>query len=842
MVKKKYTRDEVLKNTMEYFHGDELSANVWINKYCLKDAFGNFFELSPNDMHKRIAGEINRIEKNYKNPMSEYEVFDLIKDFKYIIPQGGSMSGIGNVKQVVSLSNCFVIGNKGESDSYGGVMRIDEEQVQLMKRRGGVGHDLSHIRPKGTPVKNSALTSTGVVPFMERYSNSTREVGQDGRRGALMLSMDIHHPNAEDFMNAKLEEGKVTGANISLRVSDEFMAAATSDGEFTQQYPIGVKHPHITQKTKAKPLLDKLVYNAWKSAEPGILFWDTIIKESVADCYADDGYKTVSTNPCGEITLSPYDSCRLLVQNLYSYVVNPFTEEVYFDFLLFRNHVRKAQRIMDDILDLEIEKIDQILLKIESDPESDSIKSVERGLWEKIKESAINGRRTGLGITGEGDMIAAMGLTYGTKEATVFATKVHEVLAVEAYKASSILAKERGSFPVWDREKEKGNPFLERLTKADPEMGGYLDSGRRNIALLTISPSGTVSLMTQTTSGIESAFLIAYKRNRKVNPNDKDVKVAFVDQNGDSWESYSVLHHHFKTWAVVKGYNLEDIKNYTQEELDALVKISPYYKATANDVDWLEKVRMQGSIQKWIDHSISVTVNLPKETTKEIVGDVYTEAWKSGCKGITVYRDGSRTGVLVSNTEKVNELIKERNAPKRPKNLKADVLTFQNHGEKWIGFIGLFNDKPYEMFTGLLESFPIPKYVEQGIIRKNKVDDKSSYDFIYVDKDGYEQTMRGLSRAFNKEYWNYGKLISGVMRHGMPILSLINVVSSLDLPDLVVSWKAGVIRMFKKYIIDNEVSADQKCPECGNKLTFTDGCLSCIDTKEKEGCGWSKCG
>ncbi len=1306
-----YTREDVLKSALKYFKGDELSANVWINKYCLKDSDGNFFEKTPDDMHHRIASELARIEKNYENPMSEGEIFDLLKDFKYIVPQGGSMSGIGNKKQVVSLSNCFVIGNTGESDSYGGVMRIDEEQVQLMKRRGGVGHDLSHIRPKGTPVKNSALTSTGVVPFMERYSNSTREVGQDGRRGALMLSMDIHHPNAEDFMNAKLEEGKVTGANISLRVSDKFMEAAINGGEFTQQYPVGVEHPHMTKQTKATPLLDKLVYNAWKSAEPGVLFWDTIINESVADCYADVGYKTVSTNPClvgdtmvavadgrgqvtikeladegkdipvfsldnnnkltiktmrnprltgkkesifkvtteggheirttgnhklmlkngkyvevknlksgdsllimtkstaafhdvmkgsnsksqdyswltvngekglipehrliaehsnntklssgdvvhhkdfkglnntpnnlqimtkkehdllhsknmvgtknpyhkmteewkkdfsnsdgenngkylnitnielrtigklltkkngtrlsnldwaayakefnlpqtfskfrekelgtitdflkecgkgldnygsdprlvktyrkglengykceikgnqvlvtkkcetcgkdfkidyhkreiafcshecslayvnschliketrtnaikktystkaeatknnqikicsdlkfklgrepklnewetacrdqgtpyrlktkfgfqnfkevkieselynhkiisieldghenvfngtvddnhnffiggfqelnqfgkpkllyinnqqcGEITLSPYDSCRLLVLNLYSYVVNPFTKDAYFDFVLFKKHVEKAQRIMDDILDLEIEKIDQILTKIASDPEPDDIKYVEKNLWEKIKKSAIDGRRTGLGITAEGDMIAAMGLTYGTKKATKFATNVHKTLAIETYRASAMLAKERGSFPVWDREKEKGNPFLERLIEADPSLKELLDYGRRNIALLTVSPSGTVSLMTQTTSGIESAFMIAYKRNRKVNPNDKDVKVSFVDQNGDSWESYSVLHHHFKTWVVINGYSLDDIQNYTQEELDELVKKSPFYKATANDVDWLEKVRMQGSIQKWIDHSISVTVNLPKETTKDVVADVYKEAWKSGCKGITVYRDGSRTGVLVSDTEKINEILKENNAPKRPKNLQADVLMFQNHSEKWIGFIGKLDDKPYEMFTGLLESFPIPSYVEQGIIRKNKIDDKSSYDFIYIDKDGYEQTMRGLSRAFNKEYWNYGKLISAVIRHGMPIPSLVNVVSSLDLPDLIVSWKSGVVRMFKKYIKDNEVSADQKCPECGNKLTFTDGCLSCKDTPEKEGCGWSKCG
>jgi len=845
MSEKVYSRDEVLKNTLKYFNGDELAANVWINKYALKDSQGNLYESSPEDMHHRLTSEIVRIENTYKNPISEDEIYNVLKDFKYIIPQGGPMSGIGNIKQTISLSNCFVIGNN--YDSYGSIMLTDQEQVQLMKRRGGVGHDLSHLRPNTSPVNNSALTSTGLVSFMERYSNSTREVGQDGRRGALMLSCSIEHPDAERFMDAKMEDGKVTGANVSLRITDNFMKSVIDDKTYKQQFPVVSNNPEIIKNVEAKPIFNKIIHNAWKSAEPGILFWDTIKKESVPDCYADQGFATTSTNPCGEIPLCPYDSCRLLALNLYSYVENPFTKDAKFNFELFEKHSKIAQRIMDDIIDLELEKIDQILTKIESDPEPDAIKLVEKNLWTKIKEMAINGRRTGIGITAEGDMIAALGLIYGTKKATQFSVEVHKQLAINVYKGSCELALERGSFAVYDYEKEINNPFIKRLINEAPELEEMLKLGRRNIALLTIAPTGTVSLMTQTTSGIEPAFLVAYKRRRKINPNDKDVRIDFVDENGDSWEEYTVFHHKFIDWLIANNYDVEKVKQFSSDKLLEVVAKSPYYKATSNDVNWVEKVKMQGQVQKWVDHSISVTVNLPNDTTEEIVSQVYLEAWKSGCKGITVYRDGSRSGVLVSDNEKsVDELIKESNAPKRPVKLECDILRFQNNKEKWIGFVGLLNGQPYEIFTGKLDSFQVPTFVENGWIKKNKETKKdqdgkdyksSRYDFIYVDKDGYEQEMRGLSRAFDREYWNYGKMCSAILRHGMPVPSTINLIDSLNLNgDSVVSWKSGIKRMLKKYIKEGEEVVGQKCPECGNtKLQFESGCVSCPK------CGWSRC-
>ena len=847
-----YTRTEVYNETLKYFNGDELATNVWINKYALKDSDGNLYELTPNDMHHRLAKEIARVEKKYKNPKTETEIFDLLKDFKYIVPQGGPMSGIGNNKQIVSLSNCFVIGY--EYDSYGSIMKIDEQQVQLMKRRGGVGHDLSHIRPKGTTVKNSALTSTGLVPFMERFSNSTREVGQDGRRGALMLSCDIQHIDSEDFMNAKMEEGKVTGANISLKINDDFMNAVKNNSAFTQQYPISSKSPTFKKNTEAKPLFNKIVHNAWKSAEPGILFWDTVINESVSDLYQEHGFKTVSTNPCGEIPLPPYDSCRLLALNLYSYVNNPFTKNAKFDFTLFKEHSFWAQRIMDDIVDLEIEKIEKILEKIESDTEPEHIKNVERELWVNMINMAKKGRRTGIGITAEGDMIAALGLRYGTPEASDFSTEVHKQLALGVYMASIDMASDRGAFEMFDLKNEFNSkfksPFLQRIFDELPEeyIQKYKRTGRRNVSMLTVAPTGSLSIMSQTTSGIEPAFLVAYKRRRKINPNDKDVRVDFIDEVGDSWEEYTVVHHHFKTWMKNNGHDISKLNNYSSTELAELVKKSPYHKATSNDVDWVEKVRMQGQIQKWVDHSISVTVNLPENATEETVGSVYMAAWESGCKGVTVYRDGCRSGVLIAaDTKKtetnVNEIIKQNDAPKRPKKVKCEILRFQNNKEKWIGFTGLLEDEPYEVFTGLLESISIPNYIENGWIVKNRdKNTKSRYDFVYIDRDGYEQTYNGLSRAFNKEYWNYGKLISGVIRHGMPIPNIINLIDSLDMPDTIVSWKSGIKRMLKKYIKNDTDTNDQKCPICGNSLTFTDGCLSCVDTKEKDGCGWSKCG
>ncbi|NPV12960.1 MAG: adenosylcobalamin-dependent ribonucleoside-diphosphate reductase [Ignavibacteria bacterium] len=847
MSEKIYSREEVLKKTLEYFNGDSLAANVWINKYALKDSKGNIYEETPNDMHRRIAKEIIRIEKNYPNPMTEDEVFDVLKNFKYIVPQGGPMSGIGNTKQIVSLSNCFVIGNN--YDSYGSIMLTDQEQVQLMKRRGGVGHDISHLRPSFSPVKNSALTSTGIVSFMERYSNSTREVGQDGRRGALMLSCSIHHPDAEKFIDAKLEEGKITGANISLRITDDFMKSVIDNKTYIQQFPVDSKSPIIKKEVEAKPIFDKIIHNAWKSAEPGILFWDTIQRESVADCYSDYGFKTTSTNPCGEIPLCPYDSCRLIAINLLSYVNNPFTNKANFDFKLFEKHAKIAQRMMDDIIDLELEKIDQILEKIETDPEPDFIKQVEIELWQKIRDMCIKGRRTGIGVTAEGDMLAALNLTYGTKEATDFAIKVHKTLAISVYKSSCLLAKERGSFEIFNAELEKNNPFIKRLAEADTELSELLKQGRRNISLLTIAPTGTVSLMTQTTSGIEPVFLPAYKRKRKINPNDKDVRIDEVDENGDSWEHYTVLHHGFIKWLNINNYDIKNVMNLSQEELNKLVEKSPYYKATSNDVDWVEKVRMQGEIQKWVDHSISVTVNLPANVTEEIVHKVYLTAWKSGCKGVTVYRDGSRGGVLGSLDKKekqqIEDIIMESHAPKRPKMLKCDILRFQNNKEKWIGFVGLLNDKPYEIFTGLLDSFQVPTFVENGWIKKVKEIKKdegkdvkvSRYDFVYIDKDGYEQEIRGLSRAFDREYWNYAKLMSGILRHGMPLPNVISLIDSLNLKgDSIVSWKVGVKRMLKRYLKDGEIVKGQTCPDCGNDhLKFESGCVICSS------CGWSKC-
>ena len=697
MDRKTYTFDEAFKASLDYFTGDELAAKVWVNKYALKDAFGNIYEESPNDMHHRLASEIARVEKKYPNPLSEQELFDLFDHFRYIVPQGSPMTGIGNDYQIASLSNCFVIGLDGQADSYGAIIRIDEEQVQLMKRRGGVGHDLSHIRPKGSPVKNSALTSTGLVPFMERYSNSTREVAQDGRRGALMLSVSIKHPDSEAFIDAKMTEGKVTGANVSVKIDDDFMNAAVNGGTYKQQYPIDSDSPVYVKDIDASGLWKKIIHNAWKSAEPGVLFWDTILRESVPDCYADLGFRTVSTNPCGEIPLCPYDSCRLLAINLYSYVVNPFTPDAYFDYDLFKKHVGLAQRIMDDIIDLESEKIEMILAKIDSDPESMEVRQTERHLWEKIQRKTLQGRRTGVGITAEGDMIAALGLRYGTEEATDCAELIQKTLALAAYRSSVMLAKERGAFEIFDAKREEKNPFINRLREADPALyEDMLKYGRRNIACLTIAPTGTTSLMTQTTSGIEPVFLPVYKRRRKVNPNDSEARVDFVDETGDAFEEYIVFHHKFVTWMQANGYSAS--KKYTQEEVEELVAKSPYYKATSNDVDWLQKVRMQGRIQKWVDHSISVTINLPNDVSEELVDSLYVEAWRCGCKGCTVYRDGSRSGVLIATDKKKKKEDCNCMQPPvivstRPRELDADVVKFQNNREKWIAFVGLLNGR-----------------------------------------------------------------------------------------------------------------------------------------------------
>lgn len=857
---KNYAFEEAFEEALKYFAGDELAARVWVNKYSMKDSFGNIYEKSPEDMHWRIANEIARIEKKYKNPMSAREIFDLLDHFKYVIPAGSPMTGIGNNHQVASLSNCFVIGLDGDADSYGAIMRIDEEQVQLMKRRGGVGHDLSHIRPKGSPVNNSALTSTGLMPFMERYSNSTREVAQDGRRGALMLSVSIKHPDSEAFIDAKMTEGKVTGANVSVKIDDAFMEAATSDKPYVQQFPVDSDEPLVKREISAKALWGKIVHNAWKSAEPGVLFWDTIIRESIPDCYADLGFRTVSTNPCGEIPLCPYDSCRLLSINLYSYVVHPFTKDAYFDMEKFRKHVQIAQRIMDDIVDLELEKIERILQKIQEDPQSDEVKEAEYHLWEKIKHKSSQGRRTGVGITAEGDMIAAMGLRYGTPEATEFSVNVHKNLALSAYRSSVTMAQERGAFAVFDASREKNNPFLLRIKEADQQLYADLQKyGRRNIACLTIAPTGTTSLMTQTTSGIEPVFMPVYKRRRKVNPNDTDVHVDFVDEVGDSFEEYIVYHKKFLEWMNVNG--IDSTKKYTQEEIDKLVAQSPYYKATANDVDWLEKVKMQGAIQKWVDHSISVTVNLPNDVDEALVNRLYVEAWKSGCKGCTIYRDGSRAGVMISvskseKKQKGKEQVKDNSVDQnalppckqpevievRPKVLECDVVRFQNNKEKWVAFVGLLDGYPYEIFTGLQdddEGIVLPKSVVKGKIIKQKQDDgPSRYDFQFENKRGYKTTVEGLSEKFNPEYWNYAKLISGVLRYRMPIERVINLVSSLQLKDESINtWKNGVERALKKYIDDGTEAKGKKCPVCGHEtLVYQEGCLIC------KNCGASRCG
>lgn len=848
MERQTYTYDEAFEASLQYFKGDELAARVWVNKYAVKDSFGNIFEKSPEDMHWRIANEVARIEAKYKNGLNAQQLYELLDHFKYIVPQGSPMTGIGNDFQVASLSNCFVIGIDGAADSYGGIIRIDEEQVQLMKRRGGVGHDLSHIRPKGSPVKNSALTSTGLVPFMERYSNSTREVAQDGRRGALMLSVSIKHPDSEAFIDAKMTEGKVTGANVSVKLDDAFMQAAVNGTPYKQQYPVDSDQPVFTKDIDASALWKKIVHNAWKSAEPGVLFWDTIIRESVPDCYADLGYRTVSTNPCGEIPLCPYDSCRLLAINLYSYVVNPYTKEAYFDFDLFKKHVALAQRIMDDIIDLELEKIEKIIAKIDSDPESEEVKEAEKHLWEKIYKKSGQGRRTGVGITAEGDMLAAMGLRYGTEEATEFSEQVHKTIALEAYRSSVNMAKERGAFAIYDSEREKNNPFINRLKEADPELYEEMKKyGRRNIACLTIAPTGTTSLMTQTTSGIEPVFMPVYKRRRKVNPNDPQTHVDFVDETGDAFEEYIVFHHKFVEWMTVNGY--DPTKRYTQEEIDKLVEKSPYYKATSNDVDWLMKVKMQGRIQKWVDHSISVTINLPNDVDEALVNRLYVEAWRSGCKGCTVYRDGSRSGVLLS-TKKDKKDKKEELPPckpptvveVRPKVLEAEVVRFQNNKEKWVAFVGLLDGHPYEIFTGLQddeEGISLPKSVTTGRIIKN-IDEEGDkrYDFQFENKRGYKTTIEGLSEKFNKEYWNYAKLISGVLRWRMPIDRVIKLVDSLQLDsENINTWKNGVERALKKYVTDGTSAEGQKCPNCGNEtLVYQEGCLIC------KTCGTSRCG
>ena len=849
---KTYTFEEAQRATLEYFGGDALAARVWANKYAMKDSQGNIYEETPKDMHWRIANEIARVEAKYPNALSARQLFDLLDHFKYIVPQGSPMTGIGNNHQIASLSNCFVIGMEGNADSYGAIIRIDEEQVQLMKRRGGVGHDLSHIRPKGSPVKNSALTSTGLVPFMERYSNSTREVAQDGRRGALMLSVSIKHPDSESFIDAKMTEGKVTGANVSVKMDDDFMRAAVEGKPYIQKYPIDSAEPLYTKEVNASELWKKIVHNAWKSAEPGVLFWDTIIRESVPDCYADLGFKTVSTNPCGEIPLCPYDSCRLLAINLYSYVVNPFTPEAYFDFDLFKKHVAIAQRIMDDIIDLEIEKIEAIMAKIESDPESEEVKASERKLWQKIMDKSTLGRRTGVGITAEGDMLAAMGLRYGTDEATDFSEKVHRTIAIEAYRSSVQMAKERGAFAVYDSEREKNNPFINRIKDADPALYDEMKQfGRRNIACLTIAPTGTVSLMTQTTSGIEPVFMPVYKRRRKVNPNDPDVHVDFTDETGDAFEEFIVYHPKFMAWMEAKGY--DTTKKYTQEEIDAMVAESPYHKATANDIDWLKKVQMQGRIQKWVDHSISVTINLPADVSEELVNDLYVEAWKCGCKGCTVYRDGSRSGVLIAAENKKKTAdgkpVEEPCTCKppvvvetRPRVLEADIVRFQNNKEKWVAFVGLLDGRPYEIFTGLAddeEGILLPKSVTNGYIIKN-VDENGvkRYDFQFSNKRGYKTTIEGLSEKFDKEYWNYAKLISGVLRYRMPIEQVIKLVSSLQLDsESINTWKVGVERALKKYVMDGTAAKGQVCPNCGQEtLVYQEGCLICTN------CGTSRCG
>jgi len=836
---KKITYEEAIARSIEYFHGDQLAATVWVNKYAIKDSEGNIYELTPDDMHWRLANELSRIEKNYPNPLSADLIYSLLKDFKYIIPQGGPMAGIGNNFQISSLSNCFVIGN--QCDSYGGIMKTDEEQVQLMKRRGGVGHDLSHIRPKGSPVKNTALTSTGVVPFMERYSNSTREVAQDGRRGALMLTISIKHPDAEDFINAKTDLSKVTGANISVKIDDEFMRCVIEDKPYIQQFPIDSPTPKVTKSIDARKLWQKIIHNAWKSAEPGVIFWDTVIRESVPDSYADLGFRTTSTNPCGEIPLCPYDSCRLLAINLYSYVINPFTKKAYFDFDLFKEHVAYAQRIMDDILDLELEKIDQIIAKIDADPEPFDIKRTERELWVKIKDKAIQGRRTGIGITGEGDMLAALGLQYGSDAAIDFSEEVHKTLAINVYKSSVRLAIDRGAFPIFDFEKEKNNPFINRLFAIDPALEDEMKKhGRRNISMLTIAPTGSVSILTQTSSGIEPVFSIFYKRRRKVNPNDKTVKISFVDELGDAWEEYNVFHPKFLTWLEINGYSINDItSNFSDDKINELIQQSPYFHATSADVDWVAKVRMQGRIQKYVDHSISVTINLPENVEENLIDTLYRTAWESGCKGVTVYREGSRSGVLVSGNNEKNE-FGETHAPKRPKKLEADVIRFVNEDEEWIAVVGLYNNRPYEIFTGKAEHLYIPKDITKGFVIKEKdaTMEHARYDFVFYDKDGYEVIIRGLSRTFDPEFWNYAKLISGILRHGMPLLKVIDLVDNLKFDnDSINTWKKGVNRALKRYVPDG-TKVSESCPQCGavDSLQYKEGCVVCTN------CGYSKCG
>lgn len=839
-----YTYEEALEKSIAYFKGDDLAARVWINKYAMKDSHGNIYECTPDEMHRRISAEIARIEKRYSEPIKEEDIYQLLKGFKYIVPQGGPMTGIGNDFQIASLSNCFVIGNEGPSDSYGGIMKTDEEQVQLMKRRGGVGHDLSHIRPKGSPVQNSALTSTGIVPFMERYSNSTREVAQDGRRGALMLTVSIKHPDAEHFIDAKIDGTKVTGANVSVKIDDEFMKAVDRGETYRQQYPVDSSDPVMQKDIDAATLWNKIVHNAWKSAEPGIIFWDTVIKESVPDCYEDIGFKTISTNPCGEIPLCPYDSCRLLAINLFSYVENPFTDEAIFNFEKFKKHAGLALRIMDDIVDLELEKIDAIINKLDADPEVREVKRTELELWRKIKKKCIQGRRTGVGITGEGDMLAALGITYGTDKATEFSVKVHRTLAMETYRMSVKLAGDRGKFPVYNSKKEENNPFIQRIQKEDPDLYEEMkQKGRRNIAILTIAPTGTTSLMTQTTSGIEPAFMISYKRRRKVNPNDQNSHVDFTDEVGDSWEEYRVFHHKFLDWLEANGYDLDEARRLDDKELQKIIKTSPYYKATANDVDWVAKVNMQGAIQKWVDHSISVTVNVPEEIPEEMIGQIYLTGWKSGCKGITVYRDGSRSGVLVTDKKDKKEKSDATlvgHAPKRPAVLEADIVQFMNNEEKWIAVVGLLNGQPYEIFTGRAEdSFSILSTVKKGWVIKSKTEEgQSRYDFSYLDRQGYRITIEGLSRTFNKEYWNYAKLISGILRHGMPIEYVVDVISNLQLnEDLLNNWKNGVSRALKRYIRDGTIPAKNICGSCGDDaLVYQEGCLVC------KSCGDSKCG
>lgn len=837
---RKYSHEEVLKAATEYFEGDTLAASVWMNKYALKNSDNELFERTPDDMHWRIAKEIARIEKKYPNPIPEENIFELLKDFKYIVPQGSPMAGIGNDFQISSLSNCFVIGDDKNSDSYGGILKVDQEQVQLMKRRGGVGHDLSHIRPTESPVKNSALTSTGIVPFMERYSNSTREVAQGGRRGALMLSISVKHPDAEGFIDAKLQKGKVTGANVSVRISDEFMEAVTQNKPFVQKFPIDAENPIVSTKTDAQALWQKIIHNAWASAEPGVLFWDTVIRESVPDCYADLGFKTLSTNPCGEIPLCAYDSCRLLAMNLFSYVENPFTENSNFNSELFSKHARYAQRIMDDIIDLEVEKVDRIIAKIDSDPEDKDVKRIERKLWENIREKCIQGRRTGIGITAEGDMLAGLGLQYGSEKAIRFSTEVHKHLALEVYASSVDLAEERGAFPVFEYEREINNPFIGRIKQETPNVYKKMKKhGRRNIAMLTIAPTGSVSICTQTSSGIEPVFKVSYKRRKKVNPSDKNVNVTYIDDEGDHWEEYQIFHHKFADWLRINGYDVDEVSRMDDEKLREIIKQSPYNNATANDIDWVSKVKMQGAIQKWVDHSISVTVNVPEDISEEKVSEIYETAWRSGCKGMTIYREGSRQGVLVSDAKKKPEdEFRETNAPPRPQVLEADVVRFQNNHEKWVAVVGLMNNKPYEIFTGLAEGFFLPTWVKKGWVFKNKLpNQKARYDFQFEDREGYKITMEGLSRQFNKEFWNYARLISGTLRHGMPIPFVVDLISNLTLEqEHINTWKAGVVRALKKYIPDGTKAKHNKCPKCSSELVYQEGCLTCMN------CDYSKCG